>query len=147
MTFFLGLIFYPNPFVSSLLFFCRVCCAPFARSLVQVGITHPELMSRSALIFKALYDVRRPALTLPPVLKKRKRAGKIARPKKTKEIDTPLPLLQHTQSDVLSEEDILTWHASPPESSWLSNKEVATKVRAKCNPFVEWLKDADEESD
>lgn len=49
--------------------------------------------------------------------------------------------------DVLSEESIITWFDLPPESSWLVNKEVAAEVRAKATAFVEWLKNADEESD
>lgn len=72
----------------------------------QVGILHPDLLPRVALIIKALYD-----------------------------------------NDVLSEEALLAWHESPPESSWLSSKEVATEVRKKVTPVIEWLKDAEEESE
>jgi len=70
----------------------------------QVGITHPDLLCRVALIIQALYD-----------------------------------------QDVLSEQTLIAWHESPPESSWLSSKEVATVVREKVTPFIEWLKDAEEE--
>lgn len=51
------------------------------------------------------------------------------------------------EEDVLTEEVLLQWHASPPESSWLSNKDVATKVRARAVPFINWLEEAEEESD
>jgi hypothetical protein len=46
-------------------------------------------------------------------------------------------------SQVLEEDHIIAWFEAPPESSWLVNKDVATKVRAKAEPYVEWLKNAD----
>lgn len=51
------------------------------------------------------------------------------------------------EEDVLTEEVLLAWHASPPESSWLSNKEVATQVRERAIPLIDWLKEAEEEDD
>jgi translation initiation factor 5 len=63
---------------------------------------------------------------------------------------TPLILQALYDNDVLDEDVILAWAASPPESSWLVNKEVAVFVRAKAQPFIEWLKNAesdDEDSD
>lgn len=60
---------------------------------------------------------------------------------------TPQILQALYESDVLDEDLILVWAESPPESSWLVNKEVATAVRKKARPFIEWLKNADEESD
>jgi translation initiation factor 5 len=58
----------------------------------------------------------------------------------------PLILQALYEEDVLSEDVLLAWHASPPESSWLSNNEVATKVREKATPFIDWLKNAEESS-
>lgn len=60
---------------------------------------------------------------------------------------TPAILQALYETDVLDEDTILMWADSPPESSWLVNKDVATMVRSKAAPFVEWLKSADEESD
>lgn len=50
-------------------------------------------------------------------------------------------------NDVLDEKVLLTWHESPPESSWLSSKEVATIVRARAKPLIDWLKEADSEDE
>lgn len=60
---------------------------------------------------------------------------------------TSLILQALYEADVLDEATIIDWAESPPESSWLVNKEVATAVRKKAAPFIEWLKTADEESD
>jgi len=49
------------------------------------------------------------------------------------------------EGDVLDEEAIVAWAES--EDSWLVNKEVAAKVRAKAAPFVKWLSAADEDED
>lgn len=51
------------------------------------------------------------------------------------------------EKDVLDEDTILAWADSPPESSWLVNKEVATEVREKAMPIVNWLRSAESESD
>lgn len=58
-----------------------------------------------------------------------------------------LILQQLYDNDVLDEKVLLTWHESPPESSWLSSKEVATIVRARAKPLIDWLKSAEESSD
>jgi len=57
----------------------------------------------------------------------------------------PLILQALYENDVIDEETLLSWHASPPESSWLVNKKVATTVRQKAKPFIDWLKSAEEE--
>jgi len=49
------------------------------------------------------------------------------------------------EGGVLSEETLLVWADSPPESSWMVNKESAAKLREKAGPFINWLKTADEE--
>jgi len=49
------------------------------------------------------------------------------------------------ENDVIEEETLLLWHSSPPESSWLVNKKVATTVRERAKPFIDWLKEAEEE--
>lgn len=51
------------------------------------------------------------------------------------------------EADVLEEGTILTWADSPPESSWLVSKDVAITTRKSASPFIQWLRDADEESD
>jgi translation initiation factor 5 len=60
---------------------------------------------------------------------------------------TPMILQALYESDVIEEEYMVSWFDLPPESSWLVNKEIATLVKSKAEPFIEWLKDADEESD
>jgi translation initiation factor 5 len=57
---------------------------------------------------------------------------------------TPMILQALYEADVLEEEVLLAWADSPPESSWLVNKEVATNVRDKATPFIDWLKSAEE---
>jgi len=49
------------------------------------------------------------------------------------------------EAELLDEESIISWFDSPPESSWLVNKEVAVSIRKKAKPFVDWLRTADEE--
>lgn len=44
---------------------------------------------------------------------------------------TPLIIQALYESDVLEEDAILAWHESPPESSYMVNKDVAVNVRAK----------------
>jgi len=58
-----------------------------------------------------------------------------------------VPVILQTlyESEVLDETTLLTWHATPPEASWLVNKKVAAQVRVKAKPFIDWLKDAEEE--
>lgn len=56
----------------------------------------------------------------------------------------PMILQALYDADVLSEGTLLTWADSPPESSWLVNKEVATQVRDKAKPFIDWLRSASE---
>jgi translation initiation factor 5 len=59
----------------------------------------------------------------------------------------PVILQALYEEDVLDEDVILAWHESPPESSWLVNKEVATSVREKALPFITWLKEAESDDD
>lgn len=56
---------------------------------------------------------------------------------------TPIILQTLYDSDVVSEEDILKWHSSPPETS-LVTRETAIKVRAAAKDFVDWLQEAEE---
>jgi hypothetical protein len=51
---------------------------------------------------------------------------------------TPLIIQSLYESDVLEEEAILAWHESPPEASYMVNKDVAVNVRAKATPFITW---------
>jgi len=57
----------------------------------------------------------------------------------------PMILQSLYDGDVLEEDWILGWHSSPPEMSWLVNKAVAVKARAKATPFIAWLKSAEED--
>jgi len=59
----------------------------------------------------------------------------------------PMILQELYDTDVLDEESILAWADSPAEQSWLVPKDVAELARQKAGPFVEWLKEADEEGD
>jgi len=57
----------------------------------------------------------------------------------------PMILQALYEEEVVDEETILLWADSPPESSWLVHKDVATKVRKAAAPFIQWLKNAAEE--
>lgn len=59
----------------------------------------------------------------------------------------PLILQALYEADVLSEDVILAWYESPPESNWLVKKEVAVATRAKSAPLIEWLQAEDEDED
>jgi len=48
------------------------------------------------------------------------------------------------ETEVVDEATLLSWHATPPEASWLVNKKVAQQVRQKAKPFIDWLKSAEE---
>jgi len=49
------------------------------------------------------------------------------------------------ENDVLSEESILSWADSPPESSWFAiNKDLAANIRVKAKPFISWLRTAED---
>jgi len=51
-------------------------------------------------------------------------------------------------NDVLSEDSILSWADSPPESSWFAiNKDLAANIRMKAKPFITWLKTAENDKD
>lgn len=50
------------------------------------------------------------------------------------------------EADVLEEEHLIAWHEAPAESSWLTNKKVATQVRQRATELIKWLKEAEEES-
>lgn len=60
---------------------------------------------------------------------------------------TPIILQVLYEADVFTEDQIISWVSSPPEASWLVNKETAIKVRNQAGPFVRWLQEAEEESD
>ena len=57
------------------------------------------------------------------------------------------PMIMKTlyEEEVLEEPTLISWYDAPPEASWLVNKEVAAEVRSKAKPFIEWLKNAEEE--
>jgi len=59
---------------------------------------------------------------------------------------TPLILQKLYDADILEEDAILKWADAPPESS-IVTRDVAIEVRKAANPFVAWLKEADEEDD
>lgn len=59
----------------------------------------------------------------------------------------PLILQALYEVDVLDEETILDWHAAPVESSWAVDAEIAAELREKSLPFIDWLKQSDDESD
>lgn len=60
---------------------------------------------------------------------------------------TPIIVQALYEADVLDEDTILAWYESPPESSWLVNKDVAVAVRRRAQPLIKWLKEADEEEE
>lgn len=60
---------------------------------------------------------------------------------------TPLILQSLYEADVLDEQTILDWAASPPEASWFVKKEAAAAVRAKAQPFVKWLEEAGDDDE
>jgi len=49
--------------------------------------------------------------------------------------------------DILTEDQIISYYESPVESSPLANKKLALAMRKSVAPIVEWLKNAEEESD
>lgn len=51
------------------------------------------------------------------------------------------------ETDVLDEEVLLGWYESPPESSWLVNKDIATEVRERALPLITWLREAESDED
>jgi len=60
---------------------------------------------------------------------------------------TPHILQALYEADVLSEDAILSWADAPPEAAWIVKKEIAINVRSKATPFIEWLRNAEEEND
>jgi len=60
---------------------------------------------------------------------------------------TPMIFQTLYEADVLEEEYILAWADSPPEASWLVNKDVAASVREKAAPFISWLREAESGSE
>jgi len=59
----------------------------------------------------------------------------------------PMILQELYDVDVLDEDTIVQWAQSPPEQSWMVPKDVAERARLKAKPFVDWLLEAEEESD
>jgi len=51
------------------------------------------------------------------------------------------------EEDALEEDHILAWYNASPDSSWLVNAKVATKVRQKAEPFITWLTTPDEDEE
>lgn len=60
---------------------------------------------------------------------------------------TPVIIQVLYEEDVLDEDTILAWYEAPPEASWLVNKDVAVAVRGKALPFVQWLREAEEDNE
>lgn len=58
---------------------------------------------------------------------------------------TPLILQTLYDNDIMEEEDILEWHQSPPEASWLVGAVIGKELRQLASPIVEWLQNAEEE--
>ena len=54
-------------------------------------------------------------------------------------------LLRSARADVVTEDAVLGWAESPVQANELVKAEDAAKVRAKAKPFVEWLKNAEDE--
>jgi len=59
----------------------------------------------------------------------------------------PVILQALYEEEVLEEATLLAWFDAPPEASWLVNKDVAAEVRTKAKPFIDWLREAEEEDD
>lgn len=59
----------------------------------------------------------------------------------------PLIMKSLYDADILTEDQILSWHDSPPETNWMVKKEIATATRSKTTPLVNWLQEQDEEED
>lgn len=58
---------------------------------------------------------------------------------------SPILLKTLFDADVLEDEVILQWANSPPESSYLVPKQVASKIRKAVAPFIEWLEESSSE--
>jgi len=57
---------------------------------------------------------------------------------------TPIILQKLYDADILEEDPILKWADAPPETS-LVTRDVAIEVRKAAKPFVDWLKEAEED--
>eukprot|EP01083_Nonionella_stella_P177685 625266_1 len=57
-------------------------------------------------------------------------------------------ILLHTlyDADVLEEEQLVKWYDSAPESSLFVDRDTGREIRESCSEFIEWLREADEES-
>lgn len=64
-----------------------------------------------------------------------------------KDLQKKLPLILQTlyQGDILDEEILLHW-ADHPSKKYVQDRQVAKSVRASAGPFIEWLKQASEQS-
>ena len=51
------------------------------------------------------------------------------------------------EEDALDEADIIAWFATPVESAWLIRVEDCATLRKVALPFIQWLKEAEEESE
>jgi translation initiation factor 5 len=51
------------------------------------------------------------------------------------------------EADIFDEDFMLCWFESPPESSLTVPRPVAVELRKKAEPFIEWLKTADDDDD
>uniref|UniRef100_A0A6A7G5R4 Eukaryotic translation initiation factor 5 n=1 Tax=Hirondellea gigas TaxID=1518452 RepID=A0A6A7G5R4_9CRUS len=56
---------------------------------------------------------------------------------------TPIIFQELYDCDILDEEQILNWHQSAPESSWIVDVQTAKEIREECQPFIDWLQSAD----
>ena len=59
---------------------------------------------------------------------------------------TPFILKTLYETDILDDEILIDWYHAPAENSWLVNMDIATLVKSKAKPFIEWL-EQEEESD
>jgi len=51
------------------------------------------------------------------------------------------------ETNVLDEDSIVAWYTTPPENAYMVTKDVAATVRAKAQPFITWLEEAEEDED
>jgi len=50
-------------------------------------------------------------------------------------------------NDIFEEEDIIAWAERPPSKKYVGDKELSKKVKASAQTLIEWLKNAEEESE
>jgi len=51
------------------------------------------------------------------------------------------------ETDVLGEENIVSWYESPAEADRVSNKKISSDLRRHAEPLIEWFKNAEEDDE